>query len=45
MPIAGERLEERIADGQIVIGGCIMKDEEPDLQCNACGHRWPAESV
>lgn len=33
-------LIEAAEAGEIVLGGCCIDPDDPDLQCRTCGHRW-----
>ena len=32
--------EKEIAEGKIVLGGCLVTDQDPKWECNSCHHRW-----
>ncbi|MEO8486226.1 MAG: hypothetical protein ABI585_07780 [Betaproteobacteria bacterium] len=34
---------EKAARGEIVFGGCIVRDDAPERACTHCGHRWSIE--
>lgn len=34
-----EALDDRIDRGLVVLGGCIISDDEPAWQCNICGNQ------
>ncbi|MDP9181637.1 MAG: hypothetical protein M3P04_02520 [Actinomycetota bacterium] len=31
---------EAVREGQLVLGGCCVSDEDPVLACPACDERW-----
>lgn len=33
-------IEEELEKGEIVLGGCIVTDDDPKWECNDCHHRW-----
>jgi hypothetical protein len=33
-------LERELAEGRVVLGGCVVFDESPKWQCAACGQQW-----
>lgn len=37
MPAFDEELEEKLADGSIVFGGCCISPADSDWHCNDCG--------
>lgn len=37
LPAFDDGLEADLAAGRVVLGGCLVWDEQPDLACNACG--------
>ncbi len=40
MPAWGQDLEEELASGRLVLGGCCVTGDDPDRHCNQCGHQW-----
>jgi hypothetical protein len=38
--LPGPELEARAVRGEVVLGGCIVYDNAPDLGCKSCGARW-----
>ena len=44
MPIAygypGPEAVEAADQGMIILGGCVISDDDPHWQCPACGDRW-----
>ena len=39
-PADVESMEESIEKKEIVLGGCIVTDNDPKWECNNCDHRW-----
>lgn len=37
LPAMDEALDERIEGGSVVLGGCIVSDDDAEWQCNSCG--------
>ena len=35
-----ESMKESIEKKEIVLGGCIVTDNDPKWECNNCDHRW-----
>ncbi len=35
-----ESLEEALEKKEIILGGCLVTDHDPKLECNDCNHRW-----
>ncbi len=33
-------LEEEMASGRVALGGCCVTGNDPNRQCNECGHTW-----
>lgn len=33
-------LEEQIERKEIILGGCLVTDNDPKWKCNDCNHRW-----
>lgn len=33
-------LEKDLDDGRIVLGGCIVSDDDPEYYCNDCQNKW-----
>ncbi len=44
VPIAyglpGQELVEAADRGEVILGGCIVWDNAPNLHCKACGTQW-----
>ena len=35
-----ESLEEKLGTNEIVLGGCLITDHDPQWECNDCHHKW-----
>jgi len=35
-----DEIKEDLRNGRIILGGCVVTDHDPKLQCNVCHHRW-----
>ena len=35
-----DELQARIDGGEVVLGGCYVSENDPDLECNDCGFRF-----
>ena len=35
-----DSIEEQVERKEIVLGGCIVTDNDPKWECNECLHRW-----
>ena len=35
-----EKMEKQIERKEIVMGGCIVTDHDPNWECNECYNRW-----
>ena len=40
LPHFSEELERKLEAGEVVLGGCMISDDDPTRQCAECGHRW-----
>jgi hypothetical protein len=40
--LPGPELGESAARGELVLGGCIIRDDNPEWQCRACGEQYGA---
>jgi len=40
MPPFSKDLEQKINSGEIVLGGCVVSDNDPIWHCNTCEHEW-----
>jgi hypothetical protein len=43
-PSFDARMQQELEDGIIVLGGCVLGDDEKDFVCNCCGYEWGRES-
>ena len=34
------KLEKKVKDKKIVLGGCCVSNDDPELECNDCGWRY-----
>jgi len=39
-PPNSDFLRDEIKQKKIVLGGCIITDNDPQWECNSCHHRW-----
>ena len=39
-PADSEMIFKKIKEKKIVLGGCIVTDNDPEWECNSCHHRW-----
>jgi hypothetical protein len=40
MPAFDEQLQKALDERRIVLGGCCVRGNDPDLHCNSCGFKW-----
>lgn len=40
LPPPGAGHDPRLEDGSVVLGGCLVGPDSPDLRCRACGHEY-----
>jgi hypothetical protein len=40
LPDFSPELDRELDAGRIVLGGCIVCDDDPEWACEDCGHRW-----
>ena len=40
LPDFSEKLERELDAGEVVLGGCVITDDDPSWHCVECGHRW-----
>ncbi|MEA2199454.1 MAG: hypothetical protein QOI89_50 [Solirubrobacteraceae bacterium] len=40
----GSEAFEASERGELVLGGCLIGEADPDVACGACGHRWQSEA-
>jgi hypothetical protein len=45
MPAFSQRLEADLAAQRVVLGGCVVWDDQPDRSCRACGLEFRADGV
>jgi len=36
----GPELQEQAERGEVVLGGCVVWEGQPEWACTACGHQW-----
>ena len=42
--LPGWEVGESAERGEVVIGGCVISDKNPDFRCSQCGHEWLADA-
>ena len=45
MPASSKRLEADLAAQRVVLGGCVVWEDQPDRSCRACGLEFRADGV
>ena len=40
LPIFTPELQQELDQGKTVLGGCCVFGDDPQWECQACGHRW-----
>jgi predicted RNA-binding Zn-ribbon protein involved in translation (DUF1610 family) len=40
MPAYTESMQKDIDAGKIILGGCMVSDDNPQYKCQACGYEW-----
>ena len=40
LPDMDLKLEKKVKDKKIVLGGCCVSNDDPELECNDCGWRY-----
>ena len=40
LPNMDLKLEKKVKDKKIVLGGCCVSNDDPELECNDCGWRY-----
>ena len=40
LPNMDSKLEKKVKDKKIVLGGCCVSNDDPELECNDCGWRY-----
>jgi len=43
-PADMDSLKEKLEKKEIVLGGCVVSDNDPKWECNNCNHRWNSEN-
>jgi hypothetical protein len=43
--LPGPELAEAAERGEVALGGCVIGDDDANLQCRACGKEWRTRSV
>ena len=39
MPVFTPQLEKDLEAGKVVLGGCVLSDDDTAWQCSSCGHQ------
>lgn len=39
-PMESECFFKKVKEKEIVLGGCIVTDDDPEWECTVCNHRW-----
>ncbi len=39
-PADMQSIEEELERKEIVLGGCLITDQDPKWKCNNCHHKW-----
>jgi len=42
-PLYTEELQNDLDAGRVVLGGCLISDDETDWRCLDCGNEWSDE--
>jgi hypothetical protein len=40
LPVFNEKLERKLDAGEIVLGGCVVRGNDPIWHCIPCRHQW-----
>ena len=40
LPMFSPELEAKLAKRELVLGGCVISEDNPKWHCNVCGHNW-----
>lgn len=40
LPADMKSLKKELDQGKIVLGGCLVSNNDPKWECNDCHHRW-----
>jgi hypothetical protein len=43
--LPGPELADAAERGELALGGCVIGDDDPNLQCSACGNEWRTGSA
>jgi hypothetical protein len=43
--LPGPALVDAAERGELALGGCVIGDDDPNLQCRACGNVWRTGSA
>jgi len=43
--LPGPELADAAERGELALGGCVIGDDDPNLQCRACGNEWHTGST
>jgi hypothetical protein len=43
--LPGPELGDAAERGELALGGCVIGDDDPNLQCRACGNEWRTGST
>ena len=35
-----DSIKDALDKNEVVLGGCIVTDHDPEWECNSCHHRW-----
>ena len=35
-----KEMENQVERKEIILGGCLVTDHDPEWECNNCHHRW-----
>ena len=45
MRLVDKKLRRELDAGEVILGGCVICDGDPEWQCVACRHRWGALNI
>lgn len=45
LPMFDEELKRQIDAGEIILGGCCVRGDDPLWECMKCHHRWDKREV
>ena len=40
LPLFSPELDALLDKGELVLGGCVISEDDPEWHCNSCGHDW-----